>query len=102
MRVGCRGERNGPHLSGAAYASPFPDKAPLPEKIALHVEPVEPAHVLRGAGAVKDDRVNHGPIMHLIYAAKKPRKIRAVFLAQNSRIMHQAWGLPLHTLPVPQ
>jgi AAA domain len=31
VRVGCGGVRNRPHLSGAAYASPFPDKAPLPE-----------------------------------------------------------------------
>jgi hypothetical protein len=31
VRVGCGGIGNHAHLSGAAYASPFPDKAPLPE-----------------------------------------------------------------------
>jgi hypothetical protein len=67
VRVGCRGERNRPHLSGAAYAPPFPDKAPLPEKIGLHVQPIEPVHVLLVVGAVQDDGiVNHGRIMHLM------------------------------------
>jgi hypothetical protein len=31
VRFGCGGVRNHADLSGAAYASPYPDKAPLPE-----------------------------------------------------------------------
>jgi hypothetical protein len=32
------------HLSASADAAPFPHETPLPEKVRLHVEPVEPAH----------------------------------------------------------
>lgn len=73
-----------PHLSGPAYASPFADQAPCPEKIRLHVEPVEPAHVLHGVRAVQDDRVNHGFILHRILATKKLSDFRADFLPRNS------------------
>jgi hypothetical protein len=55
MRLGCRGISNHPHPSAAADASPLADKAPLPEEVALHGEPIEPAHVLRGIDAVQDD-----------------------------------------------
>jgi hypothetical protein len=47
-----------PRLSGAADAAPFPDEAPLPEEIGLHVKPVKPAHVPRGIGAVQKDRAH--------------------------------------------
>ena len=40
---------------GAADATLFLNETPLPEKIGLHVKPIEPAHVLRGVGAVQGD-----------------------------------------------
>jgi hypothetical protein len=38
----------------AADAPPLADKAPLPEEIAPHGEPIESVHVLCGAGAVQN------------------------------------------------
>jgi len=43
---------------GTADATPFPNETPLPEKFGLHVKPIEPAHVLRGVGAVQSDGVH--------------------------------------------
>jgi hypothetical protein len=38
VRVGCRGERDRPHLFGTAYAPRLADKAPRAEQIAPHVQ----------------------------------------------------------------
>jgi hypothetical protein len=48
VRLRGRGISRHPHPSAAADAPPFADQAPLSEQIALHGEPIEPAHVLWG------------------------------------------------------
>ena len=50
-----RSQSDVPHLARLADASPFTDKAPLPEQVGLHVQRIEAVHIAGGVAAMKDD-----------------------------------------------
>ncbi|MGO9235617.1 MAG: hypothetical protein ACLP4V_16705 [Methylocella sp.] len=57
--------RLGHHVPVCADASPFLDKQDTAEKIGLHVEPIEPAHVPRRIDAAKI-RSGHGSSLEIV------------------------------------
>jgi hypothetical protein len=87
-RLRGRGVGRHTHLSRAANASPSADKAPLPEKIGLYVQPVIPAHFFRGVTCAVPALEIETEIERRLFEAGKMRKEMRHEIMERNRKLH--------------